>query len=197
MCSCPYSYNRMATAVTYFYYRSLTYHEYILPETNKFNWTTQKRSFDEMFRFLVLCVCFVDRCLSLCPCSFGHCVVCPSLIYGFWLPLWYLQTLLAASANYFFLSLPTMYIVRLLVNKSKASAETYWEEYKHRFNRFHKYLLIVRIVPKSSRKIITANIIVVKNVEYWSWLYLIATRAKVDKCIYQFYSGHQLMLENT
>ena len=24
--------------------------------------------------------------------SFAHCVVCPSLIYGFWLPLWYLQT---------------------------------------------------------------------------------------------------------
>jgi hypothetical protein len=30
-------------------------------------------------RSLVLCVCFEDRCLS---------------IYGFWLPLWYLQTLL-------------------------------------------------------------------------------------------------------
>ena len=28
-------------------------------------------------RSLVLCVCFVDRCLSFCPCSFGHCVVCP------------------------------------------------------------------------------------------------------------------------
>ena len=44
-------------------------------------------------RSLVLCVCFVDRCLSLCtfsfghcvvcPSSFGHCVVCPSSIYGF------------------------------------------------------------------------------------------------------------------
>ena len=27
----------------------------------------------------------VDYCLSLCPFSFGHCVVCPS-INGFWLP---------------------------------------------------------------------------------------------------------------
>ena len=26
--------------------------------------------------------------------SFGQCVVCSSSIYGFWLPLWYLQTLL-------------------------------------------------------------------------------------------------------
>ena len=31
-------------------------------------------------RSLVLCVCFVDRCLSLCPFSFSHCVVCSSLI---------------------------------------------------------------------------------------------------------------------
>ena len=45
-------------------------------------------------RSLVLYVCFVDRCLSFCTFSFGHCVVCSS-IYGFWLPLWYLQTLLA------------------------------------------------------------------------------------------------------
>jgi hypothetical protein len=45
-------------------------------------------------RSLVLSVCFVDRCLSFCTFSFGHCVVCSSSIYGFWLPLWYLQTLL-------------------------------------------------------------------------------------------------------
>jgi hypothetical protein len=45
-------------------------------------------------RSLVLYVCFVDRCLSFCTFSFGHCVVCSSSIYGFWLPLWYLQTLL-------------------------------------------------------------------------------------------------------
>jgi hypothetical protein len=34
-------------------------------------------------RYLALCVCFVDRCLSFCPFSFGHCVVCPSSNYGF------------------------------------------------------------------------------------------------------------------
>jgi hypothetical protein len=45
-------------------------------------------------RSLVLYVCFVGRCLSFCTFSFGHCVVCSSSIYGFWLPLWYLQTLL-------------------------------------------------------------------------------------------------------
>ena len=30
--------------------------------------------------FLVLCVCFVDRCLSFCAFSFVHCVVCTSSI---------------------------------------------------------------------------------------------------------------------
>ena len=37
-------------------------------------------------RSLVLCVCFVDRSLSFCLFSFGHCVVCSSSIYGFCLP---------------------------------------------------------------------------------------------------------------
>jgi hypothetical protein len=35
---------------------------------------------------LVLCVCFVDRCLSFCTFSFSHCVVCSCSIYGFWYP---------------------------------------------------------------------------------------------------------------
>jgi hypothetical protein len=44
---------------------------------------------------LVLYVCLVDRCLSCnSTFSFGHCVVCPSLNYRFWLPLWYHQALL-------------------------------------------------------------------------------------------------------
>ena len=33
----------------------------------------------------------------LLPFSFCHCIVCPSSIYGFWLPLWYLQTFLATK----------------------------------------------------------------------------------------------------
>ena len=48
-------------------------------------------------RSLVLCVCFVDHCLSFCTFSFGYCVVCSSSIYGFWLPLWYLQIRLTAE----------------------------------------------------------------------------------------------------
>ena len=44
-------------------------------------------------RSWVFCVCFVDRCLFYRPFYVGSCVVCPSSICGFWLPLWYLQTL--------------------------------------------------------------------------------------------------------
>ena len=29
--------------------------------------------------------------IVVCPFAFGHCVLCPSLIYGFWFPLWYLR----------------------------------------------------------------------------------------------------------
>ena len=44
-------------------------------------------------RSLVLYVCFVDCCLSFCTFSFAHCVVCSSSIYGFWLPLLYLLSI--------------------------------------------------------------------------------------------------------
>jgi hypothetical protein len=39
-----------------------------------------------VFQSLVLCVCFVDRCLSFCTFSFGHCVVCSSSLYRLWIP---------------------------------------------------------------------------------------------------------------
>jgi hypothetical protein len=51
-------------------------------------------------RSLDWCVCFVDRCLTFCPFSFGHCVVCPSSISGIWLSLWYLQGRFPATGNF-------------------------------------------------------------------------------------------------
>ena len=54
-------------------------------------------------RSLVLCVCFIDHCLSFCTFSFGHCVVCSSSIYEFWLPLWYLHSLLRIRVLLIFL----------------------------------------------------------------------------------------------
>ena len=51
-------------------------------------------------RSAVLCICFVDRWLSFCTFSFGHCVAYSSSIYVFWLLLWYLQTLHCCSNVY-------------------------------------------------------------------------------------------------
>jgi hypothetical protein len=45
-------------------------------------------------RSLVFCVLLIIICLF----SVGHCIVCPS-IYGFWLPLWCLQTSLNNHEN--------------------------------------------------------------------------------------------------
>jgi hypothetical protein len=37
----------------------------------------------------------VSQMSSFCTFTFGHCVICSSSIYGFWLLLWYLQALLS------------------------------------------------------------------------------------------------------
>ena len=50
----------------------------------------------------------------LLPFSFCHCIVCPSSIYGFWLPLWYLQASLCPFAL-FLLSLYCLSVFYLLI----------------------------------------------------------------------------------
>ena len=51
---------------------------------------------DRVTLSLTLCVML---CRSLFV-PFGYCVVCP-LIYRFWLPLWYLQTLLVVNVTFY------------------------------------------------------------------------------------------------
>ena len=46
-----------------------------------------------VFLSLVFCVVFCRSLFVLLSFSFGHCIVCPSSIYGFLLPLLYFQTL--------------------------------------------------------------------------------------------------------
>ena len=50
----------------------------------------------QKYSLLEISIFLADRCLTFCPFTFVHCVVCPSAIYGFWWPLWYLQTRLIA-----------------------------------------------------------------------------------------------------
>jgi general stress protein CsbA len=54
-----------------------------------------------LYSFYSLCVCFVDCFLSFCTFSFGHYVVPSSSYYGFWSPLWYLQTLIVLLSFFF------------------------------------------------------------------------------------------------
>jgi hypothetical protein len=73
-----------------------------------FSWVRVTRS-------LVLCVCFVDRCLSFCTFRVGHCVVCSS-IYRFWLSLWYLQTILTyISSHNLFKILTSLPLVNIML----------------------------------------------------------------------------------
>ena len=40
---------------------------------------------------------YFDLCLLIIPSvSFAHCIVCPTLIYAFWLPLWYLLAIVSS-----------------------------------------------------------------------------------------------------
>jgi hypothetical protein len=48
------------------------------------------------------CVFFFDLLLLITPLvSFGHCIVCSSLIYCFWLPLWYLLAIVLSVLLWF------------------------------------------------------------------------------------------------
>ena len=55
-------------------------------------------------RSLVLCECFVDQCLPFCTFYFGNCVFWSSSINRFWLPLWYLQSLLMTCIKFYHVS---------------------------------------------------------------------------------------------
>jgi hypothetical protein len=83
-------------------------------------------------RSSVLCVCFVERCISLCPFSFDHCVVCAASIYGFWLPLWYLQTILTIYRKlvswFFFIS--KEWISNVTFDTIESTILPFWECYE-------------------------------------------------------------------
>jgi hypothetical protein len=48
-------------------------------------------------------ICDINYLKHIVFFSFGHCVVCPSSIDGFWLTLWYLQVLLNTIREYLYM----------------------------------------------------------------------------------------------
>jgi hypothetical protein len=63
-------------------------------------WTAVHNKHWKKQRWIFCFICmFCRSLLFFCTFSFGHCVVCSSSIYGFWLPFWYLQTLLVPNVS--------------------------------------------------------------------------------------------------
>ena len=72
------------------------------------------------FYWSLHCLSFFDLRLLVTPLvSCGHCIVCYSSNYGFWLPLWYLQTfdhyIVFPSSDYGFW-LPLWYLVDIVLS---------------------------------------------------------------------------------
>ena len=96
---------------------------------------------------------YFDLCLLITPLvSFGHCIVCPTLIYAFWLPLWYLLAIVSivchTSINAFWLPLCYMLaIVSSVLPQLLPSDYPFvicWPLY--RLSYFDKCLLITTLV---------------------------------------------------
>ena len=108
-------------------------------------------------RSLVLYVCFVDRCLSFCPFSFGHCVVCCS-IYGFWLPFWYLQTLRVAKFE------QTTIHQHVLLRRESRSHILLWQEISHIDGASVTIILCLHV--RIARHILILDMLIIFS-EYW------------------------------
>ena len=68
---------------------------------------------------------YFDLCLLITLLvSFAHCIVCPTSIYAFWLPLWYLlaNCIVCPSINAFWLPTPLLYVGHCIVCPTSINA---------------------------------------------------------------------------
>ena len=80
--------------------------------------------------------CFVLLYFFVCPC-----VVCSSSIYGFWLPLWYLQTLLPLlTPNYILSILIKMYFKIMFKKKIMITTSNFPSIQKNNILRHNEWL---------------------------------------------------------
>ena len=93
---------------------------------------------------------YFDLCLLITPLSsFGHCIVCPTLIYAFWLPLWYLLAIVSSvlrftASDYPFAIGWPLYRLLLRSMPSDYHIGIYWPLY--RLSYFDLCLLITPLV---------------------------------------------------
>ena len=55
--------------------------------------------------------CFLDLCMSFCPISFVPFIICQSMMNGFWVSLWYLQTFDSFMVSSIDILIVTLYTV--------------------------------------------------------------------------------------
>jgi hypothetical protein len=70
------------------------------------------------------CLSFDLRLLITSLVSFGHCVVCP-LIYVFWLPRWYLLTIVLSVLWFYVFWLPLWYLLAIVLSVLWSTASDY------------------------------------------------------------------------
>jgi hypothetical protein len=85
--------------------------------------------------------CFVDQCLSFCTFSFGHCVVCSSSIYRFWLPpfgifkLFFMQN----ACLIFYICINTCYILNTNIGPKEIQFSQVSLAYDYQYQN-HKFI---------------------------------------------------------
>jgi hypothetical protein len=77
-------------------------------------------------RSLVLCVCFIDRCLSFCLLSFCHCVLF-SYIYNCWFPLRFDPTFLHRKR----VDIINEYAINFITLSDLKCLNTHWSNGQH------------------------------------------------------------------
>jgi hypothetical protein len=103
-----------------------------------------------VFLDLYVYVCFVARCFSFCYFSIGHCVVCPSLNYVFWLVIgiFKLSFYFWWENNWYFLTLThlhqiiTSILYGTIIMYVKKLLRTFWKKKKTLFHIIHADVLL-------------------------------------------------------
>ena len=86
-------------SLIYSFWFPLWYHLVIV--LSVFHWFTAS-DFPFGIIWSLYCLSFIDLQLLISPLvSFGHCIVCLSLIYGFWFPLWYHLVIVLSVFHWF------------------------------------------------------------------------------------------------
>ena len=132
-----------------------------------------------------------DYPFSFFKLCFGHCIVCPSLIYGLWLHIWYLQTLFWSlyCLSFFDLRLLITHLVSsnfVLVIVLSVLLRFTASDYPFGIqNVFKFFLFILVLITKTIVVYYLTMLNCMRNIDVWgkiwgfnTWLYTFAYKIK-------------------